>query len=183
MQRNKYVYCLSDSALVVHSGMKGRTWNGATENLKRQWVPLWVKQTADNTTGNLALVKAGGVWVSSNINEIDFAELLKTKRMGLDSNENLFSEAADGVKEDSGENPLGLPSAPGAALDKKLQSQQKMATDQIEFTKSSKGDIGTSIPIRNMGFYNLFLAKVQSLCNDSLRTLNELMEAMDLNKT
>lgn len=103
--------------------------------------------------------------------------------MGSDSNENLFSEAADGVKEDSGENPLGLPSASGAALDKKLQPQQKMATDQIEFTKSSKSDIGTSIPIRNMGFYDLFLAKVQSLCNDLLRTLNELMEAMDLNKT
>jgi predicted Rossmann fold nucleotide-binding protein DprA/Smf involved in DNA uptake len=36
MQRNKYIYCLSDSALVVHSRIKGGTWNGATENLKRQ---------------------------------------------------------------------------------------------------------------------------------------------------
>jgi predicted Rossmann fold nucleotide-binding protein DprA/Smf involved in DNA uptake len=154
MQWNKYVYCLSDSALVVHSGMKGGTWNGATENLKQHF---WVKQTADNTTGNLALVKAGGVWVSSNINEIDFAELLKIKRMSSDSSEDLFSEIVDRVKKGSGEDSLDLPSE--ATLDEKIQPQHEMVTEQAEFAKSSEGDIGTSIPPGNIEFYDLFLAK------------------------
>lgn len=44
MQRNKYIYALSDAAVVVRSGEKGGTWSGAVENLKNSWVPLWVKK-------------------------------------------------------------------------------------------------------------------------------------------
>src|SRR3972149_10790518 len=33
MGRNKYVYCLSEAAIVVHSGLTGGTWTGANENL------------------------------------------------------------------------------------------------------------------------------------------------------
>ena len=35
MARNKYIYCLADSSLVIHSGKKGGTLNGAEENLKK----------------------------------------------------------------------------------------------------------------------------------------------------
>lgn len=55
MQRNKYIYCLSDRALVVHSGIKGGTWEGAIENMKKQWVPIWVRQDSDGS-GNAALL-------------------------------------------------------------------------------------------------------------------------------
>src|SRR3990172_8427415 len=44
MSRNKYIYCLTDAAIVVQSGTEGGTWNGAIENLKKEWVPLWVKE-------------------------------------------------------------------------------------------------------------------------------------------
>ena len=54
MQRNKYIYCLSDKALVVHSGIKGGTWEGAIENMKKQWVPIWVRRDSDGS-GNTAL--------------------------------------------------------------------------------------------------------------------------------
>ena len=47
MARNKYIYCLADAALVVQSGTKGGTFNGAMENLKKNWTPLWVKKTDD----------------------------------------------------------------------------------------------------------------------------------------
>ena len=44
MARNKYIYCLSDAAVVVNSTLKkGGTWNGAIEDLKKKWVPLLVK--------------------------------------------------------------------------------------------------------------------------------------------
>jgi hypothetical protein len=43
MARNKYIYCLSDAAIVVATSKgSGGTWSGATENLKRNWAPLWV---------------------------------------------------------------------------------------------------------------------------------------------
>lgn len=56
MQRNKFIYCLADAAVVVHSGQSGGTWNGAQDNLKRKWVPLWVKETDDPAAGNHALL-------------------------------------------------------------------------------------------------------------------------------
>ena len=55
MQRNKYIYCLSDKALVVHSGIeRSGTWAGAIENMKKQWVPIWVRRDSDGS-GNAAL--------------------------------------------------------------------------------------------------------------------------------
>lgn len=51
MQRNKYIYCLADAAVVVRSGEKGGTWSGAIENLEKSWVPLWVKKHNDHDVG------------------------------------------------------------------------------------------------------------------------------------
>ncbi|MCA0354746.1 MAG: DNA-protecting protein DprA [Chloroflexi bacterium] len=60
MGRNKYIYCLADAAIVVNSTPnKGGTWHGALENLKAQWVPLWVKPNSAASSGNAALLKQG----------------------------------------------------------------------------------------------------------------------------
>ncbi|MFT4179523.1 MAG: DNA-processing protein DprA [Thermomonas sp.] len=62
MARNRYVYCLSDAAIVVAATeSKGGTWAGAVENLKQGWVPLWVRQGA--VPGNRALVDKGAYWL------------------------------------------------------------------------------------------------------------------------
>jgi predicted Rossmann fold nucleotide-binding protein DprA/Smf involved in DNA uptake len=59
MGRNKYIYCLSDYALVIRSDKdKGGTWAGAKENLKKKWVPLFIKEPS-NVAGNIALKKMG----------------------------------------------------------------------------------------------------------------------------
>ncbi len=59
MGRNKYIYCLSDFALVVRAEKeKGGTWAGATENLKKQWIPLFVATPSD-ASGNAALIEMG----------------------------------------------------------------------------------------------------------------------------
>ncbi len=78
MERNKYIYCLSDAALVVHSGTKGGTWSGAKENLKKQWVPLWVKRTNEKRAGNAAIFDAGAAWVPENIGDVDLKALFTT---------------------------------------------------------------------------------------------------------
>jgi len=59
MGRNKYIYCLSSYALAVRSEEgKGGTWSGAKENLKKEWIPLFVKSPSD-ATGNKALLEMG----------------------------------------------------------------------------------------------------------------------------
>lgn len=61
MGRNKYIYCLSDYALVVRSEKdSGGTWAGATENLKEKnrWVPLFVAAPSA-AAGNASLLGMG----------------------------------------------------------------------------------------------------------------------------
>ena len=60
MARNRYIYCLADAAVVVASARgSGGTWNGACENAKAGWVPLWVKRTSDPASGNAGLIEQG----------------------------------------------------------------------------------------------------------------------------
>jgi len=62
MARNKFIYLLSSATVVVTSGEKGGTWEGAKENLKKDWVPLIVsahKQPLQ--TGNQALINGEGL--------------------------------------------------------------------------------------------------------------------------
>lgn len=75
MGRNKYIYCLSDFAVVVHSGVSGGTITGATENLRRKWVPVWVKETDDPEAGNSEIVRLGASWAPASIDDLDIENL------------------------------------------------------------------------------------------------------------
>ena len=64
MARNRYIYCLADTAIVISSTAdKGGTWTGAIENLKAAWVPLWIKKTETQKSGNPFLVDTGASWL------------------------------------------------------------------------------------------------------------------------
>ncbi|MYE01052.1 MAG: DNA-processing protein DprA [Alphaproteobacteria bacterium] len=64
MARNASIYCLADAAIVVCSEAgKGGTWSGAEENLKKGWVPLWVKPDDAPGSGNPELVRRGAEWL------------------------------------------------------------------------------------------------------------------------
>jgi predicted Rossmann fold nucleotide-binding protein DprA/Smf involved in DNA uptake len=63
MARNKYIYCLADAAVVIHSGSGGGTWNGAVEALRHQWVPVWVARSSDQEAANPLLVEKGAAWL------------------------------------------------------------------------------------------------------------------------
>lgn len=61
MDRNKYVYALSKYTVVVSSKENGGgTWTGAVENLKKNWVPLFVRSEKNAPTGNKKLIELGG---------------------------------------------------------------------------------------------------------------------------
>lgn len=55
MGRNRYIYTLADQALVIDSALSGGTWEGAVENLKQGWIPIYVR-TPGEGEGNAALV-------------------------------------------------------------------------------------------------------------------------------
>lgn len=64
MGRNKYIYALSDAAVIVSATEgKGGTWTGAVEALKHAWVPLWIKPHPDPRSGNAVLAEAGAHWL------------------------------------------------------------------------------------------------------------------------
>lgn len=58
MGRNKLVYALSAGTVAVHSGTSGGTWEGVLENLKHQWVPVWIPAQVESP-GRAGLLKAG----------------------------------------------------------------------------------------------------------------------------
>lgn len=82
MRRNKYIYCLSDAAVVVHSRHeKGGTLNGALENLRRRWTRLWVRPADGPATGNTYLAAQGASWLPERVGEIDFSDLFSERDM------------------------------------------------------------------------------------------------------
>ncbi|WP_339753443.1 DNA-processing protein DprA [uncultured Winogradskyella sp.] len=70
MGRNKLIYVLSRASIVVKSETKGGTWEGANENLKNNWAPLWVVGTIENNTakGNFEIVKKGARFLPKEFN-------------------------------------------------------------------------------------------------------------------
>ena len=68
MGRNKYIYCLSDWALVVSSTLeRGGTWSGAVENIKRKWTPLFIRSGPAVPDGNQQLIDRGGIKLTDMI--------------------------------------------------------------------------------------------------------------------
>lgn len=63
MQRNKLIYALADTSLVVSSDLnKGGTWAGAVEQLdKLKFVPVFVRSTGESSAGLDGLRKKGAL--------------------------------------------------------------------------------------------------------------------------
>ena len=63
MQRNKAIYALADTGLVVTSDFnKGGTWTGAIEQLERlHFVPIFIRNREDSEQGTVALIHRGGI--------------------------------------------------------------------------------------------------------------------------
>lgn len=100
MNRNKYIYALSDFAVVVSSDFnKGGTWAGATENIKNSWVPTLVRIDDKSPKGNKELEKLGAIKISEEVINTQFIDLVSN----VDSKEtivydyDLFSLAKDNL--------------------------------------------------------------------------------------
>ena len=86
MARNKLIYTQSEATIVMKSDIKGGTWEGAKENIKQRWVPIWVIDNGEK--GNNEIVKMGAKKLSIN-DDLNIAQL--TEHNTSNNNLDLFS--------------------------------------------------------------------------------------------
>lgn len=95
MARNKFIYTMSEAVIVVKSDKdKGGTWTGAKENLNKKWVPLLVRDFAEE--GNQALIQMGGIAFGHQ--QVPYSQLLSKHAQNSEVKivENkIFTEAED----------------------------------------------------------------------------------------
>jgi len=180
MARNKYIYCLSDSALVIHSGKKGGTLNGAEENLKKAWVPLWVKPTTDKDAANAALVAKGGHWLEADAQSLAISDLIKTDsnvaKQVEEEKVDLFSILAQPELFSGGE-PKSKTEAPEAGPDTKGKEPQ------VDSSTLSGQIIETeALPLKPVDFYQLFVTEIQRLAKSPVN-MEELIDRTGLHKS
>lgn len=185
MARNKYIYCLADSSLVIHSGKKGGTLNGAEENLKKAWVPLWVKQTTDKDAANADLVAKGGRWLEADTEAFKISELMcneggranqMKEQMGdlfsMPAQPELFFEAESNPEPESGPEEVVEP-------EREIVVSESQTKIQDIPQQTAESDAAPSGPI---DFYQLFTSELQRLAEKPV-TVEELIESTQLNKS
>lgn len=167
MARNKYIYCLADSSLVIHSGKKGGTLSGAEENLARAWVPLWIKPSSDKNSANADLVAKGGRWCESDIQSLNIAALVASvgNMMPDPKNQqaNLFS---------LDEYPHTM-SVLSDAVSEPLDMTQHQGLVYLEQDKSSHV---------SLDFFRLFLEALHRLAQSPV-TQEQLLDSTQLHKS
>ncbi len=136
MARNKYIYTLSDRSLVIDSALdSGGTWGGAVENLKYQWVPLYVR-TPGEGSGNEALVQRGGLAFTFNANAseslVDLFSQEMSKSVVVSSQSSLLNSLDVEVSEppifdaaSASHPPLATGTVENAPLDSFVQESQR----------------------------------------------------------
>ena len=185
MARNKYIYCLADAALAVHSGKKGGTWSGAQEDLKNGWVPLWVKLTDAPEAGNKALIAAGAMEAPDDIDTVRMEMFFQAANGPTRDNTDLFNAAPATEEAASPETPAAKDDAPLADVIASAKEEQNVLPGSNMGTiepveKRSKPE---PIDLTQVSFYDLFIHKVLALCLDQPKTADELLGALSLNKT
>jgi predicted Rossmann fold nucleotide-binding protein DprA/Smf involved in DNA uptake len=192
MQRNKYIYCLSDAAIAVHSGTSGGTWNGVLENIKHNWVPMWVKSTDDPEAGNAALVQKGAKWLPENLSEIGLSHLLKAADSSANQDADLFAQQqAELVPEtlesepltDSGQIEEGKTASDEVAKETAERASKPSPKQEHTAPSSVLGDRYAEKPaLTQLSLYDHFLLMLRNETG-SPKTIDELLEATQLHKT
>ncbi len=201
MARNKYVYCLADAAVIVHSGTKGGTWSGALETLKQGWVPVWVKPTEDPQAGNAGLVAKGARRLPEKLGEFGIRDLFERQgraepppRPGdlFDTTRAAAKAAAAEYRRGSG--PEDLPGAaavpdpsveaaslPGPGPSGAAGSGIEVAGFAAEEIRRAAADDEREV-FDTMSFYEMFLRRMQTLTAKEAQTVEQLLAELDVSK-
>jgi len=178
MARNKYIYCLSDAAVVVQSGKKGGTWNGAIENIKKSWVPLWVKPTQDIDSGNKDIVSNGGNWLPDLLNDVEPSELISINKSveKFGEPQDLFSQ--DRVFEEKTDN------ATKSEIEKESNTKEHLIKTNEEIIEKNDRVFSSEIDVdvSSIGFYEFFLLKMRMLADGDPKTVDDLVDELGVSK-
>lgn len=142
MARNKYIYVLSKGVVVIKSGTDGGTWTGAVENLKKKWVPLLVRNIAEQ--GNQQLIQQGGLALPSG--SVDFTAIIQNARVITQPqpvSTDLFSDDSGVSTEPKPEPKLEI----GATED--IFSTSNDATSQSSEETADKKELAEKAPVIN----------------------------------
>lgn len=177
MARNKYIYCLCDAAIVVTSTQgKGGTWNGAVEDLKNRWTPLWVNQQQNSKSGNGGLVKLGARWLSKG--EIDLKSLFATD---LSNSQDQQECLPSSIQTNPCPQDLGLFTVRYADTFIKAGSVREKL---IEMKAGAKADEDAKTSTAEItSCYEHFLRRFKTLTISMPQTIEELLVHLDLNKS
>ncbi|SDS88710.1 Predicted Rossmann fold nucleotide-binding protein DprA/Smf involved in DNA uptake [Pseudomonas asplenii] len=173
MARNKYIYCLSQAAVVVRSETKGGTWNGAIENLKKAWVPLWVKRDTKPESGNYALVVQGAQWLESAAEHVDVHTLSAQAKLGADPE--MVPELAPTDQDASISEEESVRSDPP-----REEATHELSQDNGRSSQNVNSASTHAIAIGDLSFYQFFLRKMAF--RDSPATAEELSEQWGISK-
>ncbi len=76
-QGSRYVYCLSDAAIAVHSSSEeGEAWRGAMKSVTEDRAPLWIKRPDGGAAGNADIKEEDVSRLPDRIEDIDIDRLL-----------------------------------------------------------------------------------------------------------
>ncbi len=167
MARNKYIYCLSDAAVVVNSTLKkGGTWNGAIEDLKEKWVPLLVKPKDSPKSGNKALIKMGARQFPKDMPTLSTLwDIHSGEEATSESQLPLFSPETESASAEANITRAAIASAGG---------EEKSTTKPEPDRKSSEVS-----PV----LYNLFLLHILQLTSNDPLKADEISKCLKLEKS
>lgn len=176
MARNRYIYCLGDAAVVVSSAAgKGGTWSGALEDIEAEWVPLWVKAAATESSGNFELIRRGARRLPDDLPSV--SALLNgvptSARASAPADLPLLAQeearpAAPGIDQGT----AGAPVPTGEPSDQRAEAERKLERD----TSSAAG------PAR-MDFYSLFLTRMMEAATATALSADEIAATFCLEKS
>ena len=177
MARNRYIYCLSYAAVVVSSSHeKGGTWNGAIEDLNAHWVPLWVKSTSDQTSGNSALVHRGAKWFP------DESPNLATLFASVESE--AAASPSFGIlplKRAEAEPPVTF--EPSFKLPKATETPETAAPAEDVQSTPDYQTASDLTSIDELTFYDLLLHQMATLTARTPLGVDDLLKHLDISKT
>jgi predicted Rossmann fold nucleotide-binding protein DprA/Smf involved in DNA uptake len=178
MARNKYVYCLSDAAIVVSADKeKGGTWNGALENINQHWVPLWVK-TNGQRPGNMSLVGRGGRWLPEGNFELRLLLMSDNNQQSSQGTSGLFDRQQTS-SELSSRPEL---TAAGASASEEITSSSPLGRTP-ETAAEERLDTSSVQAVETISFYSLFLRRLRVLTTRAPATVGDLLASMDIGKS
>jgi predicted Rossmann fold nucleotide-binding protein DprA/Smf involved in DNA uptake len=169
MGRNRYIYCLADAAVVISSTTdKGGTWNGAIEDLRAGWVPLWVKNTENSKSGNSILVSKGANWLPDD--RFSVKDLMEACA-------SIIPEPARLLQLDDKK-----PNPNSEAISK--ASQANNVEVPVQETEPSEESVIEKTPQHHaIDFFELFILKFQEATSQAPLKIDEIASLLELGKS